>query len=389
MNYDSLLLDKVKDMKPSGIRRFFDLADSIEGCISLGVGEPDFKTPWHIRQAAIDSLQKGLTRYTSNAGLIELREEISRYMERRFDLKYDPKSQVVITVGGSEGIDAVIRSVIGPGDEVIIPEPSFVCYAPLTTLAGGTPVRLPTYEKDNFKIDPQILANTITPKTKLLILPYPNNPTGALMTAEDYMQIAKILLGTNILVLSDEIYAELCYNTDKPNSFASTPGMYDRTIIVNGFSKTYAMTGWRMGFVCGPKEILGSTLKIHQYGIMSAPTTSQYAAIEALKNGDEDIEEMKTHYNMRRRYLLDSFKSMGIPCFEPLGAFYVFPNISKFAPSSEEFCTDFLNKQKVAVVPGNAFGETGEGFIRISYAYSMEHLKKAMNRLDKYINGKE
>lgn len=386
MNYDNILLDKVKSMKPSGIRRFFDLADSIEGCISLGVGEPDFKTPWHIRQAAIDSLQKGMTRYTSNAGLMELREEISRYMERRFNLKYDPKNQVVITVGGSEGIDAVIRSIIGPGDEVIIPEPSFVCYSPLTVLAGGTPVNLPTYEKDNFKIDPQVLKNAITPKTKLLILPYPNNPTGALMTAEDYAEIAKILLGTNIMVLADEIYAELCYNTDKPNSFASAPGMYDRTIIVNGFSKTYAMTGWRMGFVCGPKEILGSTLKIHQYGIMSAPTTSQYGAIEALKNGDEDIEEMKTHYNMRRKYLLDSFKSMGIPCFEPLGAFYVFPNVSKLAPSSEEFCTDFLNKQKVAVVPGNAFGETGEGFVRISYAYSMEHLRKAMDKLDKYIN---
>lgn len=386
MNYDNVLLNKVKDMKPSGIRRFFDLADSIEGCISLGVGEPDFKTPWHIRQAAIDSLQKGMTRYTSNAGLMELREEISRYMERRFDLKYDPKNQIVITVGGSEGIDAVIRSIIGPGDEVIIPEPSFVCYSPLTVLAGGTPVHLPTYEKDNFKIDPQILKNAITPKTKLLILPYPNNPTGALMTAEDYEEIAKVLLGTNIIVLADEIYAELCYNTDKPNSFASATGMYDRTIIVNGFSKTYAMTGWRMGFVCGPKEILGSTLKIHQYGIMSAPTTSQYGAIEALKNGDEDIEEMKTHYNMRRKYLLDSFKSMGIPCFEPLGAFYVFPNVSKLAPTSEEFCTDFLNKQKVAVVPGNAFGETGEGFVRISYAYSMEHLRKAMDRLDKYIN---
>ncbi len=386
MNYDNILLDKVKSMKPSGIRRFFDLADSIEGCISLGVGEPDFKTPWHIRQAAIDSLQRGATRYTSNAGLIELREEISRYMERRFNLKYDPKNQILITVGGSEGIDAVIRSVIEQGDEVIIPEPSFVCYSPLTVLAGGTPVHLPTYEKDNFKIDPQILKNAITPKTKLLILPYPNNPTGALMTAEDYEEIAKVLLGTNIMVLADEIYAELCYNTDKPNSFASAPGMYDRTIIVNGFSKTYAMTGWRMGFVCGPKEILGSTLKIHQYGIMSAPTTSQYGAIEALKNGDDDIEEMKTHYNMRRRYLLDSFKSMGIPCFEPLGAFYVFPNISKLAPTSEEFCTDFLNKQKVAVVPGNAFGETGEGFVRISYAYSMEHLRKAMDKLDKYIN---
>ena len=317
---------------------------------------------------------------------MELREEISRYMERRFGLNYDPKSQVIITVGGSEGIDAVIRSMIGPGDEVIIPEPSFVCYSPLTVLAGGTPVHLPTYEKDNFKIDPEVLRNAITPKTKLLILPYPNNPTGALMTAEDYEAIAKVLLGTNIIVLADEIYAELCYNTDKPNSFASAPGMYDRTIIVNGFSKTYAMTGWRMGFICGPKEILGSTLKIHQYGIMSAPTTSQYAAIEALKNGDEDIEEMKTHYNMRRRYLLDSFKSMGIPCFEPLGAFYVFPNVSKFAPTSEEFCTDFLNKQKVAVVPGNAFGENGEGFVRISYAYSMEHLRKAMDRLDKYIN---
>lgn len=386
MNYDSILLEKVKKMKPSGIRRFFDLADSIEGCISLGVGEPDFKTPWHIRQAAIESLQKGMTRYTSNAGLMDLRVEISRYMERRFDLKYDPKSQIVITVGGSEGIDAVIRSIVEPGDEVIIPEPSFVCYAPLTILAGGKPVNLPTYETDNFKINPQILSQVITSKTKLLILPYPNNPTGALMTSGDYEEISRLLIGTNIMVLADEIYSELCYNADKPNSFASTPGMYERTIIVNGFSKTYAMTGWRLGFICGPEEMLGSTLKIHQYGIMSAPTTSQYAAIEALKNGDDDIEEMKAHYNMRRKYLLDSFKSLGVPCFEPLGAFYVFPNISKYAQTSEEFCTDFLNKQKVAVVPGNAFGETGEGFVRISYAYSMEHLKKAIDRMDKYIN---
>lgn len=376
-------------MKPSGIRRFFDLADTIQDCIALGVGEPDFKTPWHIRQAAIESLQRGETRYTSNAGLMPLREELSRYMERRFGLKYDPKNQIAVTVGGSEGIDAVIRSMVGPGDEVIVPEPSFVCYAPLVTLAGGTPVILPTYEKDNFKINPLLLENAITPKTKLLILPYPNNPTGSLMTAEDYEVVAKIIAPHNIMVLADEIYAELCYNSGLPNSFASTPGMYDRTVIVNGFSKTYAMTGWRIGFVCGPVEIMRCVIKIHQYGIMCAPTTSQYAAVEALKNGDGDIEMMKEHYNMRRRFLLDAFKAFGIPCFEPLGAFYVFPNISKLAPTSEEFCSDFLNKAKVAVVPGSAFGESGEGFVRISYAYSMEYLKKAMGRLEQYINGRK
>ena len=385
MDYEKLLTDTAKNLKPSGIRKFFDVAEKLPDAIALGVGEPDFKTPWHIRQAAIDALSKGQTRYSSNAGLMPLREEIARYMERRFTLKYDPASEVIVTVGGSEAIDNIIRSVISVGDEVLIPEPSFVCYAPLTELAGGTPVILPTYEKDGFKLMPEIVKNAITEKTKLLIMPYPNNPTGALMEKEDYEKIAAVLKDTNILVLSDEIYIELNYSKSKPFSFAQTEGMFDRTIVVNGFSKTYAMTGWRIGFACGPKPIMKAALKIHQYGIMCAPTVSQYAAIEALKNGDDDIEHMRENYNMRRRFLLDAFESMSVPCFEPKGAFYVFPNISAFAENSEAFCNDFLEKAHVAVVPGNAFGDSGEGFIRISYAYSLDHLKKAVDRFEKYI----
>ena len=388
MNFSEIISEKAGSIKPSGIRRFFDLAEKMPDCIALGVGEPDFKTPWHIRQAAITSLQKGDTRYSSNAGLMPLRQEVSRYFSRRFDLEYNPENQIIITVGGSEAIDDIIRSVVSPGDEVLIPQPSFVCYAPLTELAGGVPVMLPTYEKDSFKLMPEVLKNAITPRSKLLIMPYPNNPTGALMEKEDYEKIAEVLEGTNIVVLSDEIYIELNYSQAKPFSFANTKGMYERTIVVNGFSKTYAMTGWRIGFACGPKEIMKTALKIHQYGIMCAPTTSQYAAIEALKNGDDDIEYMRENYNMRRKFLLDSFASMSVPCFEPKGAFYVFPNISKYAENSENFCTDFLEKAHVAVVPGSAFGSNGEGFVRISYAYSLEHLKKAMDRLDKYINTK-
>ncbi|MBE6897019.1 MAG: aminotransferase class I/II-fold pyridoxal phosphate-dependent enzyme [Ruminococcaceae bacterium] len=385
IDYENLLTDTVKNIKPSGIRKFFDVAERIPDAIALGVGEPDFKTPWNIRQAAIEALSKGQTRYSANAGLTPLREEIARYMERRFTLKYDPASEVIVTVGGSEAIDNIIRSVISVGDEVLIPEPSFVCYAPLTELAGGKPIILPTYEKDDFKLMPETVKAAITEKTKLLIMPYPNNPTGALMEKEDYEKIAAVIKDTNILVLSDEIYIELNYSKSKPFSFAQTEGMFDRTIVVNGFSKTYAMTGWRIGFACGPKPIMKAALKIHQYGIMCAPTVSQYAAIEALKNGDEDIENMREHYNMRRRFLLDSFEALNVPCFEPKGAFYVFPNISEFAESSEAFCNDFLEKAHVAVVPGNAFGDSGEGFIRISYAYSLDHLKKAIERLEKYI----
>lgn len=388
MDYEKLLTDTARNLKPSGIRKFFDVAERIPDAIALGVGEPDFKTPWHIRQAAIDALGKGQTRYSSNAGLMPLREEIARYMERRFMLKYDPRSEIIVTVGGSEAIDNIIRSIVSVGDEVLIPEPSFVCYAPLTELAGGTPVVLPTYEKDGFKLLPETVKAAITPKTKLLIMPYPNNPTGALMEKEDCEKIAEVLKGTDILVLSDEIYIELNYSKSKPFSFASTDGMFERTIVVNGFSKTYAMTGWRIGFACGPQPIMKAALKIHQYGIMCAPTVSQYAAVEALKNGDDDIEYMREHYNMRRRFLLDAFESLSVPCFEPKGAFYIFPNISAFAESSEAFCNDFLDKAHVAVVPGSAFGKSGEGFIRISYAYSLDHLKKAVDRFEKYIKGK-
>ena len=389
MNYEMLLTDTARNLKPSGIRKFFDVADSIPDAITLGVGEPDFKTPWHIRQAAIDALSKGKTRYSSNAGIMPLREEIAKYMERRFSLSYSPESEIIVTVGGSEAIDNIIRSVVSFGDEVLIPEPSFVCYAPLTELAGGRPVILPTYEKDGFRLTPDAVKKAITKKTKLLIMPYPNNPTGALMRREDCEKIAAVLKGTDILVLTDEIYIELNYSGARPFSFASTEGMKERTIVVNGFSKTYAMTGWRIGFACGPKEIMKAALKIHQYGIMCAPTVSQYAAIEALKNGDDDIEYMRQNYNMRRRFLLDAFSSLSVPCFEPEGAFYVFPNISAFAPTSEDFCNDFLEKAHVAVVPGNAFGESGEGFIRISYAYSLDHLKKAVERFENYIRGKK
>ena len=349
------------------------------------MGEPDFKTPWHIREQGIGTLRAGKTRYTANAGLEELRKSIAKYLMRRFDVEYDYKSEIMVTVGGSEGIDAAIRAIINPGDEVLIPEPSFVCYNPLAELADGVSVTLPTYEKDNFRLRPDVLKNAITDKTKLLILPYPNNPTGAVMQKEDYEKIAEVLRGTDIFVLTDEIYIELNYTGKKPVSFASIDGMRERTIVVNGFSKAYAMTGWRMGYVCAPAPIIKQALKIHQFGIMSSPTTSQYAAIEALEHGDEDIQKMCEMYNMRRKYLLDFFKKVNIPCFEPLGAFYVFPNISRFGYSSEEFCKIFLEKKKVAVVPGSAFGESGEGFVRISYAYSIEHLEKAMTKFEELI----
>ena len=385
MDYDRLLSDRVMKIKPSGIRRFFDLAESMDECIALGVGEPDFKTPWHIREKGIYTLRSGKTRYTANSGIEELRRSISGYLLRRFGIEYDFKEEVLVTVGGSEGIDAAIRAIVNPGDEVLVPEPSFVCYRPLAELAGGVAVTLPTYEKDNFRLTPEVLKNAITEKTKLLILPYPNNPTGAVMRKDDYEKIAEVLRGTDIFVISDEIYIELNYTGEEPVSFASIDGMRERTVLVNGFSKAYAMTGWRMGYICAPAPIIRQALKVHQFGIMCSPTTSQYAAVEALENGDEDVQKMREMYNMRRKYLIDFFARVNIPCFEPLGAFYVFPNISGFGYSSDEFCRIFLEKKKVAVVPGSAFGESGEGFVRISYAYSLEHLEKAMTKLEELI----
>ncbi len=385
-NFDiqSMINKRVIDRRSSGIRKFFDIAAEMKDAISLGVGEPDFVTPWHIREVGIYSLQKGHTYYTSNSGIKELRCEVSNYLERRFDLKYDP-SQVLITVGGSEAIDLCIRALIAPGDEVLIPEPCFVCYAPITTLAGGVPVPIVTKQEDDFRLTPQALKSAITPRTKLLVLPYPNNPTGGIMEKEDLEAIADILRGTDIAILSDEIYAELTYGT-KHTSIASVADMYERTILVSGFSKAYAMTGWRLGYAAGNPELIKILTKIHQYAIMSSPTTSQYAAIEALKNGDDDIEMMKTEYNYRRRVIYEGFNNMGLECFEPKGAFYVFPCIKSTGLDSAEFCNTLLEKQKLAVVPGNAFGESGEGFIRCSYAYSIEKINEALNRVDMFLS---
>lgn len=385
MDYNLFLSDKAKEIKPSGIRKFFDIVTEMKDAVSLGVGEPDFVTPWHIRETGILSLEKGSTHYTSNWGLVELRKSISKYMSRRFNLDYDYTSQILVTVGGSEGIDQCIRALVNPGDEVLIPEPSFVCYTPMTILAGGVPVPIRTYAKDKFKLTPEALKAAITPKTKLLILPYPNNPTGGIMTKEDLEKIAAVLRDSNVFVLSDEIYGELTYSGDH-TSIASLPGMYERTVVINGFSKSYAMTGWRLGFATGPKEVVGAMTKIHQYAIMSAPTTSQYAAIEALDNGDEDIKRMKDEYNARRRLVVDSFNKIGLDCFEPEGAFYVFPSIEKTGLKSEDFCEKLLFEKKVAVVPGNAFGNSGEGFFRASYCYSLENLQKALTLIDEFVN---
>ena len=385
MDYDKLIAPAAQAMRPSGIRKFFDLAAEMPECISLGVGEPDFKTPWAVREAGIESLEHGRTRYTSNAGLKELRAEISRYLERRMGLRYDPMRQILVTVGGSEAIDMCIRTLIQPGDEVIIPEPCFVCYEPITTLSGGVPVHVACRQEDEFRLRADALKAAITPRTKLLIMPFPNNPTGAVMEREDLEAVAEVLRGTNIMVLSDEIYAELNYGLRPHVSIATLPGMAERTIVVNGFSKTYAMTGWRLGYACGPEVILKQMLKIHQFAIMCAPTTSQYAAVEALKNGDDDVAEMREQYNQRRRYLLHAFAEMGLPCFEPYGAFYVFPCIREFGMTSDEFATRFLQEEKVAVVPGTAFGDSGEGYIRISYAYSLGNLKVAIGRLSHFV----
>ena len=383
MNIASKISQTVKDIKPSGIRKFFDIANQMEDVISLGIGEPDFVTPWHIRDAGILSLEKGRTYYTSNSGLIELREQLCRYLDRRFNLKYD-EDEVLVTVGGSEAIDLCVRALVSPGDEVLIPEPSFVCYSPCTLLAGGVPVPIVTDEEHNFKLTAEALKKAITPKTKLLVLPFPNNPTGGVMEKKDLEEIAKVLEETEIMILSDEIYGELTYGI-KHTSIANIESMKDRTIIVGGFSKCYAMTGWRLGYAAGNKTVINEMRKIHQFAIMSAPTTSQYAAVEALRNGDSDIEDMKREYNKRRRYLIDRLNEIGLHCFDAKGAFYVFPSIKSTGLSSDEFCERLLKEKKVAVIPGNAFGDSGEGFVRISYAYSLNTIKKALDRIEKFV----
>lgn len=385
MDYDKILNPSVCAIKPSGIRKFFDIAAEMDDVITLGVGEPDFTTPWHIREAGIYSLETGKTFYTANRGLAPLCSEISDYLSRRFGLKYDPKSEVIVTVGGSEAIDIAVRALVSPGDEVLIPEPSFVCYSPITTLAGGIPIPVPTLEKNDFRLTVDDIKPLVTPKTKLLVLPFPNNPTGAVMRKCDLEKLADFLKGTDIMILSDEIYGELTYTNEGHVSIASIDGMRERTVLVSGFSKSYAMTGWRLGYACAPAPIMKQMLKIHQFCVMCAPTSAQYAAIEALRDGDEDIANMRDSYNMRRRLIVDGLRKLGIDCFEPLGAFYVFPNISKFGLSSEEFCTRLLHSKKVAVIPGNAFGESGEGFIRISYSYSVSHLVEALERIGAFI----
>ena len=390
MDYDRLIAPAAAAMRPSGIRKFFDLAAEMPECISLGVGEPDFKTPWAVREAGIESLEHGRTRYTSNAGLKELRAEIARYLDRRMGLKYDPAKEVLVTVGGSEAIDMCIRTLVQPGDEVIIPEPCFVCYEPITTLSGGVPVHVACHQEDEFRLRADALKDAITPRTKLLIMPFPNNPTGAVMERADLEAIAEVLRGTDIMVLSDEIYAELNYGLQNHVSIATLPGMAERTVVVNGFSKTYAMTGWRLGYACGPAPIIKIMTKIHQSAIMSAPTTSQYAAITALKDCDGEIERMRNEYNMRRRLVVKSFNDMGLSCFEPRGAFYAFPCIKSSGMTSEEFCTKLLEQKHVAIIPGNAFGASGEGYARVSYAYSVEHLMEALRRIREFLseNGK-
>ncbi len=371
-------------IKPSGIRKFFDLVNEMEGVISLGVGEPDFDTPWHIRDEGIYALEKGKTFYTSNSGLTELRQEIANYIKRTQGVTYDPKKEIMVTVGGSEAIDVAFRAMLDPEDEVLIPEPSYVSYVPCAVLAGGKPVIIDLKAENDFRLTAEEVIEKITEKTKILVLPFPNNPTGSVMGKEELEKIAKVVIEKDIFVLSDEIYAELTYN-GKHVSITSIEGMRERTVLINGFSKAYAMTGWRLGYACAPEVILKQMLKIHQYAIMCAPTTSQYAAVEALKNGDKDVEEMRRSYNHRRRFLMNAFREMGLDCFEPFGAFYVFPCIKEFGMTSEEFATKFLMEEKVATVPGTAFGASGEGFLRISYAYSLETLKIAMEKLAKFI----
>ncbi|MBR3686406.1 MAG: aminotransferase class I/II-fold pyridoxal phosphate-dependent enzyme [Clostridia bacterium] len=386
IDYDRILNPTVvNDIKPSGIRKFFDIAAGMEGVISLGVGEPDFPTPWHIRREGIKSLENSKTRYTSNAGLIELRQEISKYIARRYGVRYEADNEVLVTVGGSEGIDGAIRALVAPGDEVIIPQPSFVCYEPIVRLAGGTPVIIELKAENEFRLTADELRGAITDKTKLLVFPFPCNPTGAVMEKEDIEAIADVLRDTDICVLSDEIYSELTYGGKRHVSIASVEGMRERTVLINGFSKSYSMTGWRMGYACAPAPIIAQMTKIHQFAIMSAPTTSQYAAVEALRNGDDDVATMVAEYDMRRRLVVNGFNKIGMDCFEPKGAFYCFPSIKRTGMTSEEFCEELLRSKKVAVVPGSAFGKSGEGFVRVSYCYSTDHIKEALSRIEEFL----
>lgn len=380
----SMVNKTITGIAPSGIRKFFDIVNEMDDAISLGVGEPDFDTPWRIRDEAIYSLEQGRTFYTSNSGLKSLKEEISKYLERRYNLYYSPNSEIMVTVGGSEAIDIALRAMLDPGDEVLIPQPSYVSYAPCTILAGGKPVYINLKEEDEFRLTPEELEEAVTDKTKVLILPFPNNPTGAVMEKEDLEAVAQFVIDHDLFVLTDEIYAELTY-LEKHVSIASLPGMRERTVYINGFSKAYAMTGWRLGYACAPEELLKQMLKIHQYAIMCAPTNSQYAAVEALRNCQDDVDRMREEYDHRRRYLMDRFRSMKLQCFEPFGAFYIFPSIKEFGMTSDEFATKLLKTKKVAVVPGTAFGDCGEGFIRISYAYSLENLKEAVDRIEVFI----
>ena len=389
MDYSNILSRSAVSLKPSGIRKFFDLIESRPECIALTVGQPDFVTPWRIREAAIESLEEGKTYYTSNAGTLALREEISKYLVRRFDMpEYDPKSEIVVTVGGSEGIDLCMRTLVSAGDEVLIPQPSFVCYEPLAQMAGGVAVPIVTRAEDGFRLTAQALKAAITPKTKLLVLPFPSNPTGAVMRREHLEAIAEVLRGTDIFVLSDEIYADLTYGEASHVSLASLDGMWERTVYVNGFSKSFAMTGWRLGYVCAPAPLMKQMTKVHQYALMCAPTVSQYAAIEAMENGDDDVKEMREDYDSRRRFIVGELNKMGLRCFDPEGAFYVFPSIQKTGLTAEEFCTQLLMEQHVAVVPGTAFGECGEGFVRISYCYSIGHITEAMKRIRAFLESR-
>ncbi len=385
LNYSKFLNKKVVNVKPSGIRKFFSIAEEMDDVISLGVGEPDFLTPWHIRRTAIDYLDKGATRYTANAGLLALREEICNYYSRKFKIDYNPKEEVLVTVGGSEGIDMAIRTLISNEDEVLVIEPSFVCYKPIVETSGGIPVPLITKEENSFKLDAETLENAITDKTKLLILPYPNNPTGAVMRKGELEEIAAIVIKHNLFVISDEIYSELTYGNEEHCSIASIDGMQERTIVINGFSKTYSMTGWRLGYALGPEPVISQMTKLHQFAIMSAPTNSQYAAIEALKYGDKDIAKMREDYDMRRRFTVNAFREIGLDCFEPEGAFYVFPCIKSTGLSSNEFCERLIMEKHVAVIPGTAFGDCGEGFIRVSYCYSIDNIRKAIDKIGEFV----
>lgn len=385
MQYEKLLNRTLSALPPSGIRRFFDIANEMEDVISLSVGEPDFATPWHIRQEGIRNLEEGKTWYTPNAGLIALRQEISRFTEKRIGICYDPKTEVLVTVGGSEAIDLSMRALINPGDEVLVPQPSFVCYDPLAQMCGATVVPLVTEAKDGFRLTAQALKSAITPRTKLLVLPFPSNPTGAVMRRQHLEEIAEVLRGTDIVVVSDEIYADLTYGNEPHVSIASLPGMAERTLYINGFSKAFAMTGWRMGYLCGPEALMRQIIKLHQFALMCAPTTAQYAAMEALRNGEEDVWHMRAEYDARRRLIVDGLNRLGLTCFEPEGAFYVFPSVAVSGLSSEEFCSRLLQEQHVAVVPGTAFGACGEGFVRISYCYSIQHITEALRRIEAFL----